>query len=98
MKEWQTACNRRGHGACCRTPLPPKGGPVAFYATAGARERCRQTPTGDTEGVSERNVLGGPLEPCGMDAVIAATDTDAAGEAMAHDGLLPETLVILVEA
>ena len=33
-----------------------------------------------------------------MDAVIAATDTDAAGEAMANDGLLPETLVILVEA
>ena len=33
-----------------------------------------------------------------MDAVMAAMDTDAASDAMAHDGVLPETLVILVEA
>lgn len=33
-----------------------------------------------------------------MDAMMAAMQTDAAGEAMAHDGVLPETLVILVEA
>jgi hypothetical protein len=33
-----------------------------------------------------------------MDAVMAAMDTEAAGAAMAHDGVLPETLVILVEA
>ena len=33
-----------------------------------------------------------------LDAVMAAMDTDAAGDAMAHDGVLPETLVILVEA
>jgi hypothetical protein len=32
-----------------------------------------------------------------MDAVMAAMETPAAGEAMAHDGVLPETLVILVE-
>ena len=33
-----------------------------------------------------------------MDAVMAAMDTEAAGDAMAYDGVLPETLVILVEA
>ena len=33
-----------------------------------------------------------------MDAVMAAMQTDAAAEAMAHDGVLPETMVILVEA
>ncbi len=33
-----------------------------------------------------------------MDAVIAAMETEAAAEAMAHDGVVPETLVILVEA
>ena len=33
-----------------------------------------------------------------MDAVMAAMQTDAAAEAMAYDGVLPETLVILVEA
>jgi hypothetical protein len=33
-----------------------------------------------------------------MDAVMGAMQTPAAAEAMAHDGVLPETLVILVEA
>ena len=33
-----------------------------------------------------------------MDAVMRAMDTEAAADAMAHDGVLPETLVILVEA
>ena len=33
-----------------------------------------------------------------MDAVMAAMETDAAAEAMQYDGVLPETLVILVEA
>ena len=33
-----------------------------------------------------------------MDSVMAAMETEAAAEAMAHDGVLPETLVILVEA
>jgi hypothetical protein len=32
-----------------------------------------------------------------MDAMVAAMDSDAAAGAMAHDGVLPETLVILVE-
>ena len=33
-----------------------------------------------------------------MDAVMAAMETPAAAEAMAYDGVLPETLVMLVEA
>ena len=33
-----------------------------------------------------------------MDAVMAAMETEAAAEAMAYDGVIPETLVMLVEA
>ena len=33
-----------------------------------------------------------------MDALMAAMETEAAAEAMAYDGVLAETLVILVEA
>ncbi|MGH9150690.1 MAG: hypothetical protein ACRD0D_00560 [Acidimicrobiales bacterium] len=33
-----------------------------------------------------------------MDAVMGAMGTQEAADAMAHDGVLPETLVILVEA
>jgi hypothetical protein len=33
-----------------------------------------------------------------LDAVNGAMETQAAADAMAHDGVLPETLVILVEA
>ena len=33
-----------------------------------------------------------------MDAVMGAMETEAAAEAMAHDGVVPESLVILVEA
>jgi hypothetical protein len=33
-----------------------------------------------------------------LDAVNSAMETQAAADAMAHDGVLPETLVILVEA
>ncbi len=33
-----------------------------------------------------------------MDTVMAAMQTEAMAEAMAHEGVLPETLVILVEA
>jgi hypothetical protein len=32
------------------------------------------------------------------DAVMAAMETEAAAEAMEYDGVLPETLVMLVEA
>jgi hypothetical protein len=32
-----------------------------------------------------------------MDALTAAMQSDAAAEAMAHDGVVPESLVILVE-
>ena len=33
-----------------------------------------------------------------MDALTTAMQTEAAAEAMDHDGVLPETLVVLVEA
>jgi hypothetical protein len=33
-----------------------------------------------------------------MEAVMAAMETDAARDAMAYDGVIPETLVFLVEA
>jgi len=33
-----------------------------------------------------------------LDAVTAAMETPAMGEAMAYDGVLPETLVLMVEA
>ena len=38
------------------------------------------------------------MDVADMDAVMAAMQTEAMAEAMAHDGVLPETLVILVEA
>jgi len=38
------------------------------------------------------------MDVADMDAVMAAMETPAAGEAMASDGVLPESLVILVEA
>jgi len=33
-----------------------------------------------------------------LDAVMAAMESEAAADAMAYDGVLPETLVILIEA
>lgn len=33
-----------------------------------------------------------------MDALMEAMETEAAADAMAYDGVLPETLVVLVEA
>ena len=38
------------------------------------------------------------MDVAGMDAVMAAMPTETMAEAMVHDGVLPETLVILVEA
>ena len=38
------------------------------------------------------------MDVADMDAVMAAMETPAAGEAMASDGVVPESLVILVEA
>ena len=44
------------------------------------------------------NRVGLLMDVPDMDAVMAAMQTEAGAEAMAHDGVLPETLVILVEA
>jgi hypothetical protein len=38
------------------------------------------------------------MDVADMDAVTAAMETAAAAEAMANDGVIPETLVMLVEA
>ena len=38
------------------------------------------------------------MDVADMDAVMRAMETGAAAEAMAHDGVVPESLVILVEA
>ncbi len=42
--------------------------------------------------------VGLVMDVADMDAVMAAMETEGAADAMAHDGVLPETLVILVEA
>ena len=47
---------------------------------------------------TNRNRVALLMDVADMDAVMAAMETPAAGEAMAHDRVKPETLVILVEA
>ena len=42
--------------------------------------------------------VGGLMDVSDMDALMDAMKTEAAAEAMASDGVVPETLVILVEA
>ena len=42
--------------------------------------------------------VGVLMDVSDMDALMAVMETEAAAEAMAYDGVLPETLVILVEA
>lgn len=41
--------------------------------------------------------VGVLMDVADMDALMSAMETGAASEAMAYDGVLPETLVILVE-
>lgn len=38
------------------------------------------------------------MDVADMDAVMTAMETPAMGEAMAYDGVLPETLVLMIEA
>jgi hypothetical protein len=45
-----------------------------------------------------RTRVGVLLDVPDMDAFVAAMETQAAADAMEHDGVLPETLVILVES
>ena len=45
-----------------------------------------------------RTRVGLLMDVADMDAVMAAMETEAASDAMEYDGVLPETLVILVEA
>jgi hypothetical protein len=46
---------------------------------------------------TNRTRVGVLMEVPDMGAVMEAMETPGAAEAMAHDGVLPETLVILVE-
>ena len=59
-----------------------------FFGPLGVTDIDPQNPTR----------VGLLMEVPDMDAVMAAMETEAAAEAMAHDGVVPETLVILVEA
>ena len=45
-----------------------------------------------------RTRVGVLMDVPDMDALMAAMETQAAADAMEHDGVLPETLVILVES
>jgi hypothetical protein len=45
-----------------------------------------------------RTRVGVMMDVPDMDALMAAMETQAAADAMEYDGVLPETLVILVEA
>lgn len=46
---------------------------------------------------TNRNRVAVMMDVPDMGALAAAMETPAAGEAMAHDGVLPESLVLLVE-
>ena len=47
---------------------------------------------------TNRNRVAVLMDIADMDVVMAAMETPAAAEAMAHDGVVPESLVLLVEA
>jgi hypothetical protein len=47
---------------------------------------------------TNRTRVGVLMDVPDMDAVMAAMETQEGADAMAHDGVVPETLVILVEA
>ena len=46
----------------------------------------------------DRSRVAVMMDIADLDAVMAAMETPAMGEAMAYDGVLPETLVLMVEA
>ena len=46
----------------------------------------------------ERTRVALVMDVADMDAVMAAMQTPVMGEAMAYDGVLPETLVLMIEA
>ena len=47
---------------------------------------------------TNRTRVGVLMDVSDMDALMAAMETPEAAEAMDHDGVVPETLVLLVEA
>jgi hypothetical protein len=61
----------------------------------GARSRPLTCTFTDPQNPSRVAVL---MDVADINAVMAATQTETMAEAMVYDGVLPETLVILVEA
>ena len=68
------------------------------HGVGAARARPRPGPTVMIVDPQNPTRVGLLMDVPDMDAVMAAMETEAAAEAMAHDGVVPETLVILVEA
>lgn len=73
--------------------------------TTGSRHRSGRSSSGPL-GVTNIRTFVNPENPTqvgvlmdvpDMDAVMATLQTEAGAQAMAHDGVLPETLVVLVE-
>ena len=62
--------------------------------------RGREDALADQDLPTSRNPtrVGGMMDVPYMDALMAAMQTEAGAEAMAYDGILLETLVVLVEA
>lgn len=68
----------------------PKRG--EFFATVGVTNiRTFTNPLNPTQ-------VGLLLDVPDLDALVAALESDAAGAAMQHDGVHPDTVVLLVEA
>ena len=63
-----------------------------FFATVGVTNiRTFTNPLNPTQ-------VGLLLDVPDLDALVAALESDAAGAAMQHDGVHPDTVVLLVEA
>jgi hypothetical protein len=91
MRRFDAHCDgpprREGQGSLARFPKREE-----FFGPLGVTNiRTFVDPENPTR-------VGLVMDVADMDAVMAAMETQPAADAMAHDGVLPETLVILVEA
>ena len=68
-------------------------------AARGEPPRCDSPRASPVPWSPENRTRGGVMmDVPDMDALVAAMETQGAADAMEYDGVLPETLVILVEA